>query len=80
MEKQELLFIGFRSFESKAGKKCFLLSFITHPINYQGGCFCKPVDIFVTQQEYDSFLNENDVMCWVNLSYEIVGDKVRFKI
>lgn len=80
MEKQELLFIGFKSFKSKNEKQCCILSFLTKPINSKMGCYCKPVDIFVTQQEYDSFLHENDIMSWVEVSFEIVGDKVRFKI
>ena len=80
MEKQELLFIGLRAFESKSGKKCYLLSFLTRPINYQGGCYCKPVDIFTTEQIYNEFLKENDIMQWTELGYEIVGDKFRYKI
>lgn len=80
MEKQELLFVGFREFESKKGKKCFLLNFLTKPINYEGGCFCKPVSIFTTASVYDSFVKEFDIMQWTELDYEIVGDQVRYKI
>ena len=77
---EELLFIGYRCFMSKSGNMCYLLNFLTPPRQSQdkNSCFTTQVDIFTDESKYKAFINNNSVLDFVKLNYEIAGDKVRY--
>lgn len=79
---EELLFVGYRCFMSKKEKMCYILSFLTPPRESQdkSSCFTTQVDIFTDESKYKAFINNNAVLDFVKLNYEIVGDKVRYSI
>ena len=77
---EELLFTGYRCFKSKSEKMCYILSFLTPPRESQdkNSCFTSQVDIFTDESKYKAFINNNNVLDFVKLNYEIIGDKVRY--
>ena len=77
---EELLFIGFRCFMSKSEKMCYILSFLTPPRHSQdkSSCFTSQIDIFTEESKYKAFIDNNSVLDFVKLNYEIIGDKVRY--
>lgn len=77
---EELLFVGYRCFMSKSENMCYILSFLTPPRESQdkNSCFTSRVDIFTDESKYKAFINNNNVLDFVKLNYEIIGDKVRY--
>lgn len=81
MEK-ELLFIGYRSFMSKSQKMCYIISFLTPPVVSKDGssCFTNQIDVFTDEQKYNAFIKAHPIMSKVRVQFDIVGDKVHYKI
>ena len=79
---KELLFIGYRCFESKSGKMCYILSFLTPPVENKDktACFTNTVDIFTDEAKYISFIKSHSILESVKIQFDIVGDKVRYYI
>lgn len=81
-DKQELVYVGFRSFNGKndTSKVYYVLSFLTLPIVSNERGYCKSIDIFVNKDEYNYFIKNNNLLDTVEVSYEIYGDKVKYKL
>ena len=79
---RDLLFIGYRCFKSKSEKMCYILSFLTPPTYNKDGtsCFTKNIDVFTEQDKYNAFIKSHKVLEYVKIQYDIVGDKVNYKI
>ena len=82
--KNDLIFIGYRSFKGKQDttKTFYVLSFITSPIvsDTKASAFCKNIDIFVNKDVYNNFISSNGLLDSVEVPYEVVGDKVQYKL
>lgn len=84
MPTQDLVFVGYSSFMGKkdVNKTYYKLQFITIPIKTQDGlsAYFKPIDLFVTSEVYDNFIEYHELLESVAIPYFIVGDKVVFKL
>ncbi len=82
MEKLSGVFIGYKEFVSqKNGKHYFVISFVfivPDDINKKATYFVK--DLFVSEKEYNEFLQTYSLLSPVDVSREIVGDNVRYYI
>lgn len=78
----DLLFVGYRSFKSKSEKMCYILSFLTPPTVSQDGtsCFTTNVDIFTDENKFNAFIKSHEILNYVKIQYDIIGDKVRYHI
>lgn len=78
----DLLFVGYRSFKSKSEKMCYILSFLTPPTVSQdnSSCFTTNVDIFTDESKFNAFIKAHEILEYVKIQYDIVGDKVRYHI
>ena len=80
--KDDWIFVGYRQFKSKIGNECNVLDFITKPKNTQDGkgVYVNNVSVFTSLDKYNSFINNNKLLSIVPLSFEIIGNKVRYSI
>lgn len=82
MEKLSGVFIGYKDFVSpKNGKHLFIISFVfivPDNENKKADYFVK--DLFLSEKEYNGFLSKYALLSPVDVSREIVGDKVRYYI
>lgn len=81
MEKLDGIFIGFKSFQSKKGTACFVLSFLFIDFDdekNQATYFVK--DLFVSQEKYSDVISESQLLSTVPLKREVFGDTVKFSI
>ena len=78
----ELIYTGYRSFKSKKGVDCYVLDFITKPKKRLDvdSIYVTPVSIFCTAEEFDKFRNENKLLSIVKVSFDIVGNNVRYHL
>lgn len=81
MEK-EVMFVGYKSFESKKGNKCYLLNFLPSPEfnRDKTACYCSLIDVFTNENNYNLFIDEHEIMSTVSINVDIVGDRVRYSI
>lgn len=80
--KDDLIFVGYRQFTSKAGKDCYVVDFITKPkkaVN-NNNVFVSQVAVFTDKDKFSNFVQNNKLLSTVSLGFEIVGDKVRYQI
>ena len=84
MPTQDLIFVGYGSFNSKKdpGKIYYKFEFISIPIKSKNGnsAYYKAVDLFVSDCVYHSFISEHDLLDTVAIPYIVVGDKVSFTL
>lgn len=81
MEELQGLFVGYKSFQSKSGKQCNVISLIFVELdeaNRRATYFVK--DIFVGDKEYNNFVNGHELFATVSVKREFVGDGVRYYI
>lgn len=80
--KDDLIFVGYRSFNSKSGNKCNVLDFITKPkaSNDNKSMYVNNVSIFTDKEKYNNFISNNKLLSIITVSFEIVGNKVRYYI
>lgn len=81
MEELKGIFIGFKSFKSKAGKQCYVISLVFidfDEMNQRATYFVK--DVFTDEKVYNNFVNEHQLLDTVDVKREIVGDVVRYYI
>lgn len=74
-------FVGYKSFLSKAGKNCFVLSFILVDIdelNARADYYV--VDIFLEQKIYNDFVTSHGLFDEIELKRELYKDKVRYYV
>lgn len=78
----DLIFVGYRSFTSKSNNECNVLDFITKPKKTQDGygVYVSNVSIFTDEKKYNDFIANNKLLSTVTVSFEIVGNKVRYSI
>lgn len=78
--KDDLIFIGYRQFKSKNGNECNVLDFITKPRLSKDGntAYSNNVSVFTTTEKYSQFKSANKLLSIVSLSFEIVGNRVRY--
>lgn len=79
--ENDLIFTGYRAGISKSGKGYFMLNFITPPIVSQDQTFAysNSINIFAKNEaQYNQFIKEHGLMSVVSISFEVVGDKVRY--
>lgn len=78
----DLIFVGYRSFTSKSNNECNVLDFITKPKNTQDGkgVYVSNVSIFTDKDKYNGFIANHKLLSTVSVSFEIVGNKVRYSI
>lgn len=78
----ELIFVGYRSFTSKSNNDCNVLDFITKPKKTTDGkgVYISNVSIFCDKDKYNNFIANNKLLSTVSVSFEIVGNKVRYSI
>lgn len=78
----DLIFVGYRSFTSKSNNECNVLDFITKPKKTQDGkgVYVSNVSIFTDKDKYNSFIGNNKLLSTVSVSFEIIGNKVRYSI
>lgn len=79
MEELKGYFVGYKSFKSKAGKQCFVISilFMTSGDN-KVTYFVK--DIFTDEKKYDQFLEDYEILNLVVVNRQVVDDTVRYYI
>lgn len=75
-----LIFTGYRSGKGKSNKDYFMLNFITPPVVSENNTFAysNPITVFTTEEKYHNFIKEHGLMDYVNISFEVNGDKVRY--
>lgn len=80
--KDELMFVGFRHFTSKSNNECNVLDFITKPkkSDVSGDVYVSNVSVFTTKEKYDQFIQNTKLLSFVQVSFEIVGNKVKYSI
>ena len=82
MEKLNGVFIGYKKVQKKdKSKMCNIISFLflsEDELNQRVTYFVK--DVFTDDKIYDNFINEHNVLDFVEVSREIVNDKVRYYI
>lgn len=81
MEELKGFFVGYRSFKSKSGKVCYIVSLLfisLDEVNSRADYFVK--DIFTTEGTYNQFVDEHQLLQSVDVKREIVGDTVRYYI
>lgn len=80
--KDDLIFVGYRRFTSKSNNLCNVLDFITKPKSTQDGkgMYISNVSVFTTEEKYNNFIANTKLLSIVSVSFEIVGNKVRYSI
>lgn len=82
MENVSAVFIGFKTFLSpKSNKVLSILSFVIitpDEVNQKVDYFVK--DVFVSEKEYQAFIDNHGILEAVDLKREIVGDQVRYYV
>lgn len=81
MEELTGVFIGYKQFVSKSGKQCYVISLVfinVDEVNQKATYFVK--DIFTSEKEYNNFVNSHQLLGYVDVKREIVGDSVRYYI
>ncbi len=81
MQELNGVFVGYKSFSSKSGKQCNVISLIfieLDEINKRALYFVK--DVFVDDKTYNNFVAEHELLSTILVRREIVGDNVRYYI
>lgn len=80
--KDDLIYVGYRTFMSKSGNKCNVLDFITKPKKTKNGdgVYVSNISVFTEEEKYFDFIKKNQLLSTVSVSFEIIGDKVRYNI
>lgn len=81
MEYVKGKFVGYKSFLSKAGKNCFVISVIMvtlDELNNRADYFVS--DIFVGEKEYNDFVTLHSLFEEIDLKREVYQDKVRYHL
>lgn len=80
--KEDLIFVGYRSFMSKFNKECNVLDFITKPKLASDGesAYVSNVSVFTNKEKYENFIDNTKLLSIVPISFEINGNKVRYSI
>lgn len=80
--KDELMFVGYRQFTSKSNNECNVLEFITKPkkSDVSGSVYVSNVSVFTTPEKYVDFIQNTKLLSFVQVSFEIVGNKVKYSI
>lgn len=77
---QELMFIGYKKFVSKKGIDCFILEFLSNPVTFKNGCYCKPISVFTDANSFNDFINNNKIFDYVTVDCYVVGDRLHYSI
>jgi hypothetical protein len=80
--KEDLIFVGYRSFMSKSNNECNVLDFITKPKLAADGesAYVSNVSVFTNKEKYENFIDNTKLLSIVPISFEINGNKVRYSI
>ena len=80
--KEDLIFVGYRSFMSKSNNECNVLDFITKPNMSADNntVYVSNVSVFADKAKYSEFIRNTKLLSVVPVSYEINGNKVRYSI
>ena len=81
MEELNGVFVGYKSFQSKNGKQCNVISLVfieLDEVNRRATYFTK--DIFTGEKEYNNFVNEHELLSTISVRRSFVGDSVRYYI
>lgn len=75
-----LIFTGYKSGNGKSNKKYYMLNFITPPVVSQNKdyAYSNSITLFTTEEKYNNFVKENGLMDYVNIAFEVNGEKVRY--
>lgn len=84
MPTQDLVFVGYSSFQGKKdiNKVYYKLQFISIPMKTQDNksAYYKSIDLFVSENVYEDYITSHDLLETVAVPYLVVGDKVSFKL
>lgn len=77
-----MLFCGYRNFESKKGNNCFVLNFLTPVVVSQDNSRANSeiISIFTDEKKYFDFVRKNPVMSKYDVKQDVVGSKVYYSI
>lgn len=80
--KDELFFIGYNAFNSKKGNDCYCINFITLPKKCSNGegLYCTDVAVFTDKDKYSDFIKNHQVFTKVPVTFEIIGNRVKYTI
>lgn len=80
--KDELFFTGYKAFTSKKGNECYCLNFITLPkkVSTGEGVYTTDVAIFCDKDKYSNFIKNNQLFSKISVTFEIVGNRVKYTI
>lgn len=80
--KEDLIFVGYRSFMSKSNNECNVLDFITKPKLSSDGntAYVSNVSVFTDEAKYSEFIRNTKLLSVVSVPFEINGNKVRYSI
>lgn len=79
--KQDLIFIGYRTFKSKNGNDCYVLDFLENPHKTQNGnVVASNISVFTEPTKFGNFIKANELLKTVSVPFEISGDKVHYII
>ena len=80
--KEDLIFVGYRSFMSKSNNECNVLDFITKTKLAADGesAYVSNVSVFTNKEKYENFIDNTKLLSIVPISFEINGNKVRYSI
>ena len=80
--KEDLIFVGYRSFMSKSNNECNVPDFITKPklSADNNTAYVSNVSVFTDKAKYSESIRNTKLLSVVPVSYEINGNKVRYSI
>lgn len=84
MPTQDLVFVGYSSFKGKKdiNKIYYKLQFISIPMKTldNKSAYYKTIDLFVSEEVYEDYIVNHELLETVAVPYLVIGDKVSFKL
>lgn len=80
--KDELFFTSYSAFTSKKGNECYCLKFITLPkkVTTGEGFYTTDVAVFCEKDKYADFIKNHQLFSKVSVTFEIVGNRVKYTV